>query len=119
MPKRTISIVPEYVKKDTFSKISMIWLNYVPNGLNVQHALNGGEKKLNIGNKTYTVDGFCEQTNTVYEFYGCFWHGCPKCFKPNIINSKNQKDMGTLNDLTIEKRETIKKAGRLQPCFNL
>ena len=66
---------------------------------------------MTIGDKTYKVDGFCEETNTVYEFYGCFWHGCPKCYRPNIINSKNQKDMGTLNDQTIEKRETIKNAG--------
>ena len=64
---------------------------------------NGGEKKLTIDDKTYKVDGFCEKTNTVYEFYGCFWHGCPNCYKPNIIKSKNQRDMGTLNDLTIEK----------------
>ena len=62
----------------------------------------------NINNK---VDGFCEETNTVYEFYGCFWHGCPNCYKPNIINSKNQKDIGTLTDQTIEKCETIKNAG--------
>ena len=92
-----------------------MWLNYVSTtkgyGLNIQHALNGGEKKLTIDDKTYKVDGFCKETNTVYEFYGCFWHGCPNCYKPNIINSKNQKDMGTLNDLTIEKRETIKSAG--------
>ena len=66
---------------------------------------------MTTGNKTYKVDGFCEKTNTVYEFYGCFWHGCPNCYKPNIINSKNQKDMGTLNDLTVEKRDTIKNTG--------
>ena len=30
-----------------------MWLNYVSNGVNIQHALNGGEKKLTIGNKTY------------------------------------------------------------------
>ena len=111
MPMKTIAIVPEYAKTDNFSKMSIMWLNYVSNGVNIQHALNGGEKKLTICNKTYKVDGFCEETNTVYEFYGCFWHGCPKCFKPNIINSKNQKDMGTLNDLTIKKRDTIKNAG--------
>ena len=104
MPKKTIAIVPEYAKTDNFSKMSIMWLN-------IQHALNGGEKKLTIDDKTYKVDGFCEKTNTVYEFYGCFWHGCPNCYKPNIINSKNQRDMGTLNDLTIEKRETIKSAG--------
>ena len=79
--------------------------------MNIQDALNGSEKKLTIDDKTYKVDGFCEKTNTIYEFYGCFWHGWPNCYKPNIINSKNQRDMGTLNDLTIENRETIKSAG--------
>ena len=113
MPNKTITIVPEYAKTDNFSKMSIMWLNYVSTtkGLNIQHALNGSEKKLPIDDKTYKVDGFCEETNTVYEFYCYFWHGCPNCYKPNIINSKNQRDMGTLNDLTIEKRETIKSAG--------
>ena len=113
MPNKTIAIVPEYAKTDNFSKMSIMWLNYVSTtkGLNIQHALNGGEKKLTIDGKTYKVDGFCEETNTVYEFSGCFWHGCPNCYKPNIINSKNQRDMGTLNNLTIEKREIIKSDG--------
>ena len=103
MPKKTIAIVPEYAKTDNFSKMSIIWLNYMSN---IEHALNGSEKKLTIGNKTYKVDGFCEETITVYEFYGC-----PKCHRPNIINTKSQKDMGALNDLTVEKRDTIKNAG--------
>ena len=111
MPKKTIAIVPECTKTDNFSKMSIMRLNYVLNSVNIQHALNGGEKKLITGDKTYKVDGFCEETNTVYEFCGCFWHGCPNCYKPNIVNSKNKKDMGTLNDQTIEKCETIKNAG--------
>ena len=111
MPKKTIAIVPEYAKTDNFSKMSIMWLNYVSNGNIIKHALNGGEKELTIGYKTCKVDGFCEETNTVYEFYGCFWHGCPKCYKPNIINSKNQKDMSALNDQAIKKRETIENAG--------
>ena len=111
MPKKTIAIVPESVKTDNFSKMSIMWLNYVSNGNIIKHALNGGEKKLTIGDKTYKVDGFCKETNTIYEFYGCFWHGCPNSYKPNIINSKNQKDMGTLNDLTVEKCDTIKNTG--------
>ena len=113
MPKETIAIVPEYAKTDNYSKMSIMWLSYMAKtkGLNIQHALNMGEKKLTIDGVTYKVDGFCEKTNTAYEFYGCFWHGCPNCYKSNIINSKNQKDMGTLNDQTIEKRENIKSAG--------
>ena len=111
MRKKTIAIVPEYAKTDNVRKMSIMWLNYMSKDKNIQPAPNGGEKELTIGNKTYQVDGFCEETNTVYEFHGCFWYGCPNCYKPNIINSKNKKDMGTLNDQTIEKRETIKKAG--------
>ena len=111
MPEKTIAVVPESVKTDNFSRMSIIWLNYVSNGVNIKHALNGSEKELGINNKTYKVDRFCEETNTVYEFYGCFWHGCPKCYKPNIVNSNNQKDMGTLNEKTIKKCIIIKIAG--------
>ncbi|XP_055388262.1 uncharacterized protein LOC129616653 [Condylostylus longicornis] len=28
----------------------------------------------------FTVDGFNPNTNTVYEFLGCFYHGCEDCF---------------------------------------
>ena len=73
MPKKTIAIVPESVKTDNFSKMSMMGSNYVSTtkgySVNIQHALNGGEKKLTIDNKTYKVDGFCEENNTVHEFY--------------------------------------------------
>ena len=118
IPKKTIAIVPEYTKTDNFSQMSIMWLNYVSNGVNIQHALNGGEKELTIGNKTYKVDGFCEETNIVYEFYGCFWHGCPNCYKPNIINSKNQKDMGTLKMIKLSKNAKLSKCW-LQSHFNL
>ena len=115
IPKKTIAIVPEYTKTDNFSKTSIMWLSYVSTikgyGVNIQLALNGDEKKLTMDNKAYKVDGFCEETNTVYKSYDCFWHGCSKCYRPNIINTKNQKDMGTLNDQTIEKHDTIKNAG--------
>ena len=84
MPEKTIAIVPESVKTDNFSKMSIMWLNYVSNGVNIQHALNDGEKKLTIDNKTYKVNGFCEETNTIYEFYRCFRHGCPKCYRPTL-----------------------------------
>ena len=39
MPKKTIAIVPEYAKTDDFSKMSIMWLNYMSNGVNIQYAL--------------------------------------------------------------------------------
>ena len=88
MPKKSIDIVPEYVKTDNFSKMSIIWLNYISKDKNIQHALN-----LTIRDKTYKVDGFCEETNTVYELYGCFWDECPSCYKSDIVNSKTKKTL--------------------------
>ena len=40
----------------------------------VQHAGNSGEYGMPATG--FTVDGFEFATNTVYEFHGCFWHGC-------------------------------------------
>ena len=35
-----------------------------------------------VGNERagYPVDGFCWETNAVFQFHGCHWHGCPECF---------------------------------------
>ena len=79
MPKNTIGIIKDSVKTETFSKISMNWLKWISDtqGVYIQHAMNGGEYNIpNVGK----VDGFCKNTNTVYEFQGCFWHGCEKCY---------------------------------------
>ena len=45
----------------------------------LRHAHNGGEVRP-LPDRRYTVDGFDETTQTIYEFDGCFWHGCPTCF---------------------------------------
>ena len=44
----------------------------------IQHVGNGGEYHPRGTN--FTVVGYCQDTNTIYEFYGCFWRGCPKCY---------------------------------------
>ena len=38
--------------------------------LKIQSAFHGGEKKID----SYKVDGFCQELNTVLEFYGDYWH---------------------------------------------
>ena len=27
------------------------------------------------------VDGYHPETNTVFQYYGCYWHGCKKCYE--------------------------------------
>ena len=42
-------------------------------GRPIRHQINGREKR--IGKRL--VDGWCSETNTAYQFQGCFFHGCP------------------------------------------
>ena len=53
------------------------WLSYISEkeDICIQHVRNGGEKR--VGN--YSLDGYCEETHTAYEFQGCFWHGKDLC----------------------------------------
>lgn len=75
----------------------------------IQHAMNKGEFKLS--NSRYRVDGYCEETNTCYEFNGCFFHGCIKCHKPSKINPISKKLMAELYSETNKKERFIKEQG--------
>ena len=67
------------------SKVSLGWLAYTAwnEDVTIKHALNGGEVRL--GQHGLPVDGFDVANQTVYEFYGCYWHGheCPGASLPN------------------------------------
>ena len=75
-----------FMKKDTIavfnndrqwkikqSNVAVTWLSYISEkeDLYIKHVRNGGEKRV----ESYSLDGYCEETNTAYEFQGCFWHG--------------------------------------------
>lgn len=64
-----------------------------------------------IGKGYVKVDGYNPLTNTVYEFWGDYWHGNPQVHSPEEINRKNKKTMGTLYTDTMQKRERILAAG--------
>ena len=64
----------------------------------IQHAKNRGEATLLIYQKPTRVDGYNATTRTVYEFHGCFYHGCPQCF-PNRLNPIRIHDYRTMDDL--------------------
>ena len=61
------------------SRVALEWLTWCARENNIQHVGNAGEVRIPaIG----FVDGYCHDTRTVYEFQGCFTHGCPTCY-PN------------------------------------
>ena len=87
----------------------MKYLNFISklNKIFIQHAENGGEYII----EGYKMDGYCKETNTIYEFHGDFWHGNPKIYKHDEINKKNGKTFGELYQNTIKREEMIKKLG--------
>ncbi|KAE9522228.1 hypothetical protein AGLY_017373 [Aphis glycines] len=94
-------------KNENYSKQSITWLKHF-NNINIYHALNGGEKII-AGSK---VDGYDEKSKTVYQYHGCFWHGCTKCYKDGeTINNINHETMDDLYQKTIERSTIIKNAG--------
>ncbi len=76
----------------------------------IQHALNGGEYQ--IPGTKYKVDGYCQETNTIYEFHGDIWHGNPKLFNTDeCCHPWSDLTAGELYQKTIEREEDIKKLG--------
>ena len=66
-----------------------------------------------IPNLNFTVDGYDPETNTIYEFYGDYWHGNPKKFIADKINTRTpkKKTFGQLYEDTITRETILKDAG--------
>ena len=68
-------------------------------GRPLRHVGNEGEEPIRVGPRTYHVDGFDPESGTIYEFHGCFWHGCKRCF-PQARDELHQQLHGrTFNDV--------------------
>lgn len=66
---------------------------------------------LKVGNKTYCLDAYIPETNTIYEYNGDFFHGNPKVHKMNEINPLLKETYGDLYSKTIQKEKLIKENG--------
>ena len=69
------------------------------------------QKILYINNKRIKVDAFDPTINTIYEFWGDYWHGNPVKYKADGVNVKNKKTFGELFEETQRKRQLIIGAG--------
>jgi hypothetical protein len=63
--------------------------------------------KLPIGTGRKKADGFDPDTNTIYEFYGDYWHGNPKFYDPNDIHPENKYTYGQLYERTLKREKLI------------
>ena len=122
LKKDTIAVFqPDRQLKMKQSNMAVKWLSYEMerNDIHIEHVRNGGEKRVG----KYSLDGYCEEFHTAYEFQGCFWHGklrkiavtlekylctlfftgCSKCYVGETVNSVNGKTMHQLLEDTREK----------------
>ncbi|KAK3105375.1 hypothetical protein FSP39_023745 [Pinctada imbricata] len=108
-----------YVPKDNYSKISIQWLEWIMeknkrggNNVQIQHALNGGEYK--IPDTNYRCDGYDRVSNTIYEFYGCTFHGCTTCFpndRSTLLHPSTKQTVEELYTVTMKREKELRTRG--------
>jgi hypothetical protein len=87
------------------SKMELKWIKSFNNS-DIEQQYN-----ITIDNKKYKFDGYDLKENTIYEFYGDYWHGNPKVYKSDEINKKCNISFGDLYKKTIEKENKLKSLG--------
>ena len=70
--------------------------------------------KIPAGTHRYNVDGFHKESNTVYEYNGCIFHGCRKCFPkqgnfPRFCHP--DRTANEVREATLQKEANIRQAG--------
>ena len=84
--------------------------NLIIGGDRIRHAFNGGE--VCIANML--VDGSDASSRTVYEFNGCFFHGCITCFphqRHQISRRRNDRSLDECFEATQCKKRRLEAAG--------
>jgi hypothetical protein len=94
----------------SYSKSSILYLEFMSKlkNIHIQHAENGGEYK--IPNTKFRGDGYCKETNTIYEFHGSVFHGEPRIYNENDYNFLGKK-YGDLYQKTLEREQQIRYLG--------
>jgi len=79
----------------------------------IRHVRNGGDQSVRVWMDSYFLDGYDPSTRTVYEFHGCLYHGCPRCYPTR--NAKHyavpDRTVEKLYKATLHKRMTLLEAG--------
>ena len=79
----------------------------------IRHVRNGDEQSVRTLVDAYFVDGYDPLTRTVYEFHGCLYHSCPRCY-PNRRAKHYATPDRTVEELyqaTLSKRMALLRAG--------
>jgi len=100
-----------YTCNNKYSKKAIMWLLHMEqtDGVAIKHARNGREYRLREL-PHFSVDGYCAETNTVYEFFGCYFHGCT-CQPFRDVITTNGYTLAARYEQTMARLDQITRAG--------
>jgi G:T-mismatch repair DNA endonuclease (very short patch repair protein) len=97
------------------SKVQLEWLKYIETTSGDDIIYKGGkhnrEEKFHFNSKLYRVDGCCKETKTIYEFLGCWYHGCPDCPDPEKIHCWLEKPLKELLQEFVDRKKLFEENG--------
>ena len=117
-----------FYPEQTCSFVAIKWLEWEAKnrGIHIHHARcgHGGERKI-LGAR---VDGYHQESKTVFQFHGCLWHGCEKCYPeerqkpvqqktrqgkviPRLDTEKKPMNRKTAYELTLQRTRSLRKEG--------
>ena len=117
-----------FYPEQTCSFVAIKWLEWEAKkrGIHIHHARcgHGGERQI-LGAR---VDGYHEESKTVFQFHGCLWHGCEKCYPeerqkpvqqktrqgkviPRLDTEKKPMNRKTAYELTLQRTQSLRKEG--------
>ena len=107
-------VVPSGYSNFRHSQMGLEYLEYLRRTRysDLLHAQNTRDGKEVVLLDKYRVDGFVPSQKIVVEFYGCFWHGCPKCVSNlQAIQPVQGLTYETLLNATHERQNELEEAG--------
>ena len=108
-----------FYPKHQASKESIQWLEYVAKHwkIPIHHAMSGhgGERWI----EKRPVDGYNHEKKIVFQYHGCYWHGCPKCYHDrDKIIERGERTREDLFQATKRRTAYLRKAGyRVIECW--
>ena len=117
-----------FYPEQTCSFVAIKWLEWEAKnrGIHIHHARcgHGGERQI-LGAR---VDGYHQESKTVFQFHGCLWHGCEKCYPeerqkpvqqktrqgkviPRLDTKKKPMNRKTAYELTLQRTQFLRKNG--------
>jgi len=100
MITESLPVLEQAQKGKLQSKKALMWLSQFK-GLKYEYKISNG----------LTVDGYDEETNTVYEFYGDFLHGNLEVYEAQQTNLVTKTRFAELYQKTMAREKTIKDCG--------